>query len=139
MRERIRRLLECSNGGALVEFAVVAGLILTPLLLGIMEFGFASWARNTVVSDAREGARYAIVRGSTSANVATVDSVRRFVRSKTGLPTSGPDSIRVYAAWPTGNAPGSFVEVSVAHRVARRGPFLAAHTDSASSKMVIRF
>lgn len=113
--------------------------MLTPLLLGILEFGFTAWARNSATADAREGARYAIVRGSTSSNVATVDSVRRFVRSRTALDTMGPDSVRVYAVWPAGNSPGSTVEVSVAHRVTRRGLFIPTHTDSSTSKMTVLF
>jgi len=127
------------RGATMVEFALAAVLILTPMLLGILEFGVAAWSRNSVTSDAREGARYAIVHGSTALKVATVDSVRRFVKSKTSLDTAGADSIRVYAVWPTDNNPGSFVQVSVAHHVARHGPFIPSHTDSATSRMVILF
>ena len=123
----------------MVEFAIATGLVLTPVLLGILEFGFAAWAKNSATADAREGARYAIVRGSASSNVATVDSVRKFVKQRTGLETSGVDSIRVYAVWPTNNNPGSFVSVSVAHHVSRRGPFIGSHTDSVTSRMVILF
>jgi Flp pilus assembly protein TadG len=123
----------------MVEFALAAGLILTPIFLGVMEFGLASWAKNSAAADAREGARYAIVRGSASSNIATLDSVRAFVKQRTGLDTVGPDSIRVYAAWPTSNSPGSIVQVSVAHHVPRRGLFIADHTDSVTSKMVILF
>lgn len=136
---RIKNFIVAESGGTLVEFAIVAGLILTPLLLGLFEFGYATWARNNVTADAREGARYAIVHGSSSGAVATVDSVRRFVRSKTSLDTTGTDSIRVYAVWSATKNPGSMVEVSVAHTVARRGLFIPAHTDSATSKMVILF
>ena len=123
----------------MVEFAIAAGLILTPVFLGILEFGLASWAKNSAAADAREGARYAIVRGSASSNIATVDSVRKFVKQRTSLDTLGPDSVRVYAVWPTNNSPGSMVQISVAHHVPRRGPFIGDHTDSVSSKMVILF
>jgi Flp pilus assembly protein TadG len=131
--------LSAEQAGTVVEFALVGGLILTPLLLGILEFGFAAWSKNSVTADAREGARYAIVRGSSSSSVATADSVRSYVRSRTALDTLGPDSIRVYAVWPTNNSPGSMVHVSVAHRVRRLGVFIPTHTDSATSKMVILF
>ena len=123
----------------MVEFAISAGLLITPVFLGIMEFGIAAWSKNSATSDAREGARYAVVHGSSSSSVATVDSVRSFVRQKTNLPTTGVDSIRVYAVWPTNHDPGSIVQVSVAHRVSRRGPFVPTHTDSVTSKMVILF
>jgi hypothetical protein len=123
----------------MVEFAIAAGLVLTPIILGILEFGFAAWAKNSATADAREGARYAIVHGSASLKVATVDSVRKFVKQRTGLETTGADSIRVYAVWPTNNDPGSFVKVSVAHHVPRHGPFIPSHTDSVTSRMVILF
>jgi Flp pilus assembly protein TadG len=123
----------------MVEFAIAAGLVLTPILLGILEFGFAAWAKNSATADAREGARYAIVHGSASLNVATATAVRDFVKGRTGLETTGPNAIVVNTVWPTNNNPGSTVQVTVTHAVPRRGPFIPAHTDVATSKMVILF
>lgn len=124
----------------MVEFALITGLVLAPLVLGILSFGFAAWAKNSVTSDAREGARYAIVHGSQSFNVADSFAIRDYVMSRTSLETSGAYSIRVHTNWPNGNAPGEVVEVSVAHLVPRRDPFFVpAHTDSATSKMRILF
>jgi len=124
----------------MVEFALITGLVLAPLVLGILSFGFAAWARNSVTSDAREGARYAIVHGSTSSNVADSFAVSDYVMTRTSLETTGPESIRVHTRWPDGNGPGDVVEVSVAHFVPRRDPFFVpAHTDSATSKMRIMF
>lgn len=120
----------------MVEFAIVAGLILTPLVLGILEFGFAAWAKNSVAADAREGARYAVVHGSLSGRIATPDSVSNYVKSRSTLDAA---SLQVYTVWPTNKNPGSTVEVSVRHSVPRRGPFIPAHTDSVTSKMVILF
>ena len=135
----LRRFFGNESGSSMVEFALAAGLIFIPLFFGLFEFGLAYWSKNAAAADAREGARYAIVRGSTSSNVATVDSVRAFVKQRTSLQTLGPDSIRVYASWPTNNSPGSMVHVSIAQPVPRRGIFIPAHTDSVSSKMVILF
>lgn len=118
----------------MVEFAIAAA-VFSVILLGIIEFGFAAWAKNSVASDAREGARYAIVHGSQSGRVATTDSVQNYVRGRTNL----DNSIVVVTTWTPDNKPGSLVEVKVKHAVPRRGPFLAAHTDSSSSKMVIVF
>jgi hypothetical protein len=124
----------------MVEFALITGLVLAPLVLGILSFGFAAWAKNSVTSDAREGARYAIVHGSMAFYVADSIAVRDYVISKTSLETSGPNAIRVHTSWPNGNAPGEVVQVSVAHFVPRRDPFFVpAHTDSATSKMRILF
>lgn len=134
-----RRFLGDESGASMVEFAIAAGLFFIPLLFALFEFGFAFWSKNAATAEAREAARYAIVRGSTSSNVATLDSVRNFVKTRSNLQTSGPDSIRVYASWPTDNSPGSIVHVSIAQPVPRRGFFIPAHTDSVSSKMVILF
>jgi hypothetical protein len=98
-----------------------------------MEFGLASFSRNSVASDAREGARYAIVHGTRSASVADSAAVATFVKAKSSL----GNSIRVRTVWPTNKDPGSVVKVSVAYSVPRRGFFLAAHTDSATSTMHI--
>jgi Flp pilus assembly protein TadG len=120
----------------MVEFAIVAGLVLVPLLLGITEFGLAAWQKNTVAADAREGARYAIVHGATSGHQATEDSIANYVKSRTTLDTAG---LRVHASWSPNKKPGSVVSVSVAHTVPKRGPFIRAHSDSATSKMVVLF
>ena len=118
----------------MVEFAVVGGLF-TILLLGIFEFGTSAWSKNNVAADAREGARYAIVHGSRSGSVADSAAVANAVKSKSSL----GNSIRVYTWWPEGKTPGSIVTVSVAYTVPRRGPFVPAHRDSATSKMTIAF
>lgn len=59
------------DGAALVEFALIAPLLLL-LLLGIIEFGWLFGQYNDVRHGAREGARYASVNGaSTAAGIAT--------------------------------------------------------------------
>jgi TadE-like protein len=124
----------------MAEFALVSGFVVTPIILGILSFGFAAWEKNSAASDAREGARYAIVHGANSANAADSLAVRDFVWTRTSLETTGPNAIRVHTRWPNGNAPGDVVEVSVAHPVPRRDPFfIPAHIDSATSKMRIIF
>ncbi|HWH24944.1 MAG TPA: TadE family protein [Candidatus Limnocylindria bacterium] len=52
-------------GQALVEFAVVLPLLLV-LLLGMIDLGRVVWAHDTAANAAREGARYASVRGDSS-------------------------------------------------------------------------
>src|SRR5215203_3154478 len=129
-----RAFWKAENGSGMVEFAFV-GTFFSLILLGIIEFGLAVWQKNSAASDAREGARYAIVRGSTmTGHIATTDSVRNYVLSKTSLDASG---VRVYTTWSPDNSPTSTVTVSVAHSVARRGPWIGAHIDSATSQMTI--
>lgn len=145
-RRAARRLLpswmnkfwRAEGGAAMVEFAVVATFF-TLILLGIMEAGLAAWQKNSAAADAREGARFAAVHGNRSGSPATVATIKDHVKTLTTLQTTGPDSIRVYAVWPGTKEVGSFVSVSVAHNVPRRGPFIPAHVDSATSTMVILY
>ena len=134
-RNKRPRFLAADDGLAMVEFALV-GSIFTVILLGIIEFGLAAWQKNTTAADAREGARYAIVRGATSARVATPESVTKYVKSRTSLDTA---AMSVYTTWTPDKKPGAVVTVSVVHAVPRRGPFLRAHRDSATSKMHVYF
>jgi Flp pilus assembly protein TadG len=117
----------------MVEFAIVAA-IFAILLLGIFEFGYSAWARSSVAADAREGARWAMVRGSTSP-LGTADSasVANYVKSKTSL----DQTIQVITTWSPSKAAGSQVTVKVKHLTTRRGPFLATRTDSATSTMIV--
>ena len=118
----------------MVEFAIVAA-VFTVMLLGIFEFGYSAWAKSSVAADAREGARYAMVRGATSP-LGTADSagVANFVKSKTSL----DQTIVIVTTWsPATKAAGSLVTVKVKHLTPRRGPFLPTRTDSATSSMIV--
>jgi Flp pilus assembly protein TadG len=121
------------EGAAMVEFAI-AGSVFIVILLAIFEFGFAAWDRSSISADAREGARYAMVRGVTSGRTADSAMVADFVKSRTSL-----DSIQVVTSWSGAKAAGTMVTVMVRHPVPRRGAFLAEHTDSSSSTMVVLF
>jgi Flp pilus assembly protein TadG len=123
------------DGSSLVEFALVAPVFFL-MVFAIVELGLAAWQKNSVASDVREAARYAAVRGTTSGRTATPESVATYVKKKTSLDTA---AMRVYTTWSPNKRPGSIVTVSVAHDVVRRGPFISAHIDSASSKMVVAF
>jgi Flp pilus assembly protein TadG len=117
----------------MVEFAIVSVIFLF-LLFGVVEFGRAVWIKNSINAGAREGARYAAVRGSTSGRPATADSVSAYVATK--IPVS---PLIVSATWPDGNDPGDAVQVRVryVYRPLISIPF--ADTLSSVSKMVIVF
>jgi Flp pilus assembly protein TadG len=135
MRASAGCFLEDDSGAAMVEFAIATSVFIT-LLLAILEFGFAAWARNSVAADAREGARYAIVHGGQSGRTADSATIANYVKSKTSL----DNSIVVLTTWEDVNkTPGKRVTVKVKHAVPRRGPFLPAHTDSSSSTQIILF
>src|SRR5436190_14297004 len=114
-----RQLWKTEDGSGIAEFTVAVA-VLAVLFLGIIEFGVAAWQKNSVASDVREGARYAAVRGTTSGRTATMDSVVRYVKSRTSLDSA---DLRVYAVWSPDKRPGGVVTVRVAHNVPRLGPF----------------
>lgn len=63
------RRTRSDRGAAMVEFAIIAPLLLL-LVFGIIEFGRAYNAQNTLTHAAREGAReYAITQDAASAEV----------------------------------------------------------------------
>jgi Flp pilus assembly protein TadG len=101
----------------MVEFALVLPLAIL-LVLGGFDTCRLLWTKLSVTELAREGSRFASVRGSTSASPgpspsdtasATVDYVTQL--------GSGIQNLQVNVTWtPTGsNTPGSAVTVSVAH------------------------
>jgi Flp pilus assembly protein TadG len=109
---QLRKLIGLAReerGGALVEFAVTAVLLMT-VVIGVIEFALVMYAYHFVSTAAQMGARYAIVRGahwtsacSTSAppnfalsygcKAASAD-VQNYVKSVT---TSGLNSAKVSA------------------------------------------
>jgi Flp pilus assembly protein TadG len=121
------------EGAAMVEFAIASSIFIVTLL-AILGFGFESWVKSSLAADAREGTRYAMVRGSTAARIATADSVSNYVKSKSNLGSS----LVVVTTWTPDNTPGSTVTVKVRYAVPR-GPFFPAHTDSSTSTQVIIF
>lgn len=127
-----RHLFDDETGSAMVEFAAVSVVFMT-VLFGIFEFGMATWQRNSIITDAREGARYAVVRGANSGRTATADSVTNYVKARTPL---DPNAIRVHVTWTPDKKPGSIVKVSVARTIPRRF-VIPARTDSAASSMYI--
>jgi Flp pilus assembly protein TadG len=64
-----RRFVHCDEGSNVVKMAVVSP-VLFAMLFGIVEISLALYTYNYVSDAAREGTRYAIVRGS-SCNVLT--------------------------------------------------------------------
>ncbi len=62
--KRKGKLPDRRRAAALVEFAVVAPLLLT-LLFGIIEYGYVFLVRQTVMHAAREGCRVAVLQSTT--------------------------------------------------------------------------
>lgn len=63
MKSKIYRNQARRSGSTLIETALVLGVILLPLTLGIIQFGLIFNATNTMTQIAREAGRYAAVHG----------------------------------------------------------------------------
>lgn len=128
-----RKYPKNEKGTYLVEFAIVAPAFLF-LLFGVMEFGRAIWAYNSIAHAAREGVRFAIVRGEESSQAATAGAIETYVKSRSGV---GP--VQVTTTWQPNNKPGSVVQVKVDYSFQPSVPFIPSIDLTSTSKMVISF
>ena len=123
-------------GQTLTELPIALVLFLV-LAFGIVDAGRLIFAYNVVSASAREGVRWAAVRGGASGSAASKADIQSFVQSKTvGVP------VTVDATWlPDGNnQPGSSVVVTVTNDFAPIAPLpLVPKTIklSSTSRMVI--
>jgi Flp pilus assembly protein TadG len=67
----------------MVEFALVLPIFLA-ITLGTIELGWLLYHNHTLSNATREGARYAMVNGSTVGSTATANEVRDVVRERSG-------------------------------------------------------
>ena len=89
------------------------------LIFGLIEFGRALFDYSMVSSLAREGVRYASVRGSTSGHAATATDISDYVKSKAvGL------NVAVTTTWQPDNHPGGTVSVQVQYTFRSVAPVL---------------
>ena len=125
------------NGSAVIEFAVVIGVFVV-ILLATFELGMMLWEKNTIAAAAREGARFAIVRGSESGRTTDTAGVAAYVRGRAGLAP-----IKVLTTWPASKDPGATVEVRVEYMHKPVSPLTGILQDSvalaSTSRMVVVF
>ncbi|MGA2598715.1 MAG: TadE/TadG family type IV pilus assembly protein [Bryobacteraceae bacterium] len=96
----------------MIESALVM-LAFMFILLGAVEFGRMVFAFNAVSDLAREGSRWASVRGSTASTPATNATVSTYV--KTWAVGLNPANLTVTTTWSPNNNPGGTVDVTVAY------------------------
>jgi Flp pilus assembly protein TadG len=142
-----------TDGGTLVEFALTAGVMFT-LLIGTIEMCFAFYTYHFTASAARQGARWAMVRGSTSCTNtpnltdcnATAAEIQTYVSDLgfLNIPTSDV-TVNWYtwngtqpAQWTlcssgTCNAPGNQVQVKVTYPYLLGIPGMPAETINMTS------
>src|SRR5947207_14016036 len=113
---RLRR----EQGETLVEFALATILIFSAIL-GEVDVGRMLFAYNVVSRVARQGVRYAAVRGYTAgANAATADAVKSYVAGQSvGYVTSDNVTVKTIDAagtneadWPASDNPGRLAQIT---------------------------
>jgi Flp pilus assembly protein TadG len=136
------------RGASLVETVIVMGVLLA-LMFGIIDFGRALYTYSFVAQIARQGARWAIVRGANCTVLtpcpAQSGDVQTYVQSLSEGATD-PSQITAQAVWSgtTGctasHTPGCLVTVTVSYPFRFFLPFvLPGHSISmsSSSQMVV--
>jgi Flp pilus assembly protein TadG len=136
----LARFLRGESGGAMAEFALVATFLFFPLLFGFVELGRMVFTKTTITAAAREGARYAIVRGSESDSPPSDTTAARvalanYVANRT--PLAG---INVDAKWQTAQMKWKdWVEVKVTFSYVPLIPFLNPRTITSTSRQIIQW
>jgi Flp pilus assembly protein TadG len=107
-----RRALRADSGNASIEFAIVLPAFLL-LLYGVIELAHYGYVRLALSDAARQGVRYAMVRGGASGAAATADDVTSHVRA--GIALLDPTQVTVTPSFTPDNQPGSLVTVQVSY------------------------
>ncbi len=140
------------SGAEVFEFALVMPVLFL-VLFGVMGFGQALYSYHFVSHAAREGARFAIVRGAACSTFATAcpaddRDVRNYVVSIApgGIDTS-TNNLQVTTTWPgngagtctTANSPGCPVKVQITYNFHFIFPLLPSSSVpiTSASQMVI--
>jgi Flp pilus assembly protein TadG len=146
----MRRARFGERGAGMAETAIVMGVVLA-LLFGIIDFGRTMYTYAFVAQLARQGARWAIVRGSQCTLLdhcnASPGDVQTYIRSLSYGATDA-NRINVITTWSAAscppnstasNAPGCVVSVNVQYPFRFIAPFLgiAQINMSSTSQMVI--
>lgn len=128
------------SGAAVVEAALVMPVILF-LLYVVFCGALMVITVDEVDTAAREGARYASVRGAsyafnTGQSAATGTTVGQYVKTQ-GV-TLDPSLMTVNTSWQGSNRPGQYVTVEVVYQWPGLGPF-GAQTLTARSTMLVSY
>lgn len=112
--DKCLKLLKDCRGAAFVEFGLLAPIFFI-VIIGMVDFGRMMWLSNTVEHAATEGARYAAVRGSNKATVATTQTITDYVEGQAELIPPGDMNIAVSWTPANNNNPGSSVTVQITY------------------------
>jgi Flp pilus assembly protein TadG len=154
MVARKQRSARAEEGSAIIETAVSITILLT-FLFGVMETALALYSYHFISEAAREGTRYAIVRGALAGTanctapgpptcIAQSADIQTYVQNL-GFPGINPGNMTVTPVWsaytsgktcPTAgpcNTPGNLITITVQYNFPLTVPFVPAHTYALSS------
>jgi Flp pilus assembly protein TadG len=134
------------RGSALLEFGLLA-TVLFMLIFGIIDFGRALFAYHFVANAAREGTRYASVRGASCSLPMTdcgANNLQTYLQNEATGIGMNPSQLNVQATYPiesdspavcstVSNNPGCTVQVVVSYPFSFVFPLLPASTLNVSS------
>jgi Flp pilus assembly protein TadG len=113
------------EGATLVEFGICSS-VLFMTVFGILGLSFALYSYNFVAEAARDASRYAMVRGSSCIGFSDCNinsaKLQTYVQNLS-YPGINPVNLTVTASWPSGNAPGDTVSVTVGYQFPLNIPF----------------
>jgi Flp pilus assembly protein TadG len=141
---KLCRSASAETGQSLLEYAATFS-ILMGLTFVFVEACMAFYSYGMIAEAAREGSRYAIVRGSTCVNgaqascVASSSQINSYVTGL-GFPNIGGGKMNVSTTFPDGGqSPGSRVLVQVSYQFPITLPYVppSALSIASSSEMVI--
>ena len=140
---RISRRAAEQRGTSVVEFALCSAILLT-LAFGVLALSLAVYSYHFISEAARQGTRYAMVRGTTcqfsNPCTATSDEIQSYVQGLgRAYPGINPNLMNVQTTWLQGKNPGDPVEVTVTYAFPLWIPFVPSQTltMTSSSQMTI--
>lgn len=129
------------RGNSMVEFALAATALIF-FVFGILEFGRALFTYHTVSNAARQGARWAMVRGANCSVLPDCDAstnIQTFVQSQI-VAVMNASSVTASVSWPGNstcpagsNARGCPVSVTVTYPFSFSLPFISSQVLNISS------
>jgi Flp pilus assembly protein TadG len=132
-----RRRAWADGGSITVEFALTLPIVMS-LLYGFVELSHYAYADIALADAARDGARYAMVRGATSASPATGTTITSYVKGR--LTLLDPSQVTVTVSYEPNNSAGSVVDVQLSYPFTPFLPgfgYIGAKTLLTSSAMTI--
>ena len=132
---RWRHIAKSETGQALVEFALVAPLLLM-LVIGVFEFGRAWNVYQVITEAARDGARAAVVADAGVTQDSALSTVRHAL-GRAGLDTSSA-SISL-TGWRAGTGTPASVKIQYPYRFVFLRPFMGWTSDGATIQLRTAF